>query len=277
MLLKTCIPSPHGRGNETVYDESYRLARELPPDTFAFTADFFEQSGILASIAALTSARNPDGRVEARLYKVNAYTTGGFFKSHRDTPKSDNHIGTVVVGLPSAFQGGALRVSHDGKDILFDWGDVLSKSSEIILPWAFLFSDVEHEIYPVTSGVRLTVVYDIFATTGSPNAQPSVNMSVDAKTLPLYNDIVGIFSDKTFLPMGGQLAITLSHSYPMNTETGDIENTGSNFSFKGVDAALYRVIKSLGFKSTLKAVFDVAQVWKGHYYARQMESLLGRR
>ena len=63
-----------------------------------------------------------DAQLEAKMYKLNIYSQGGFFKAHRDTPKAENHIGSLVIGLPSDFQGGELVVRQDGKEQIFDWG-----------------------------------------------------------------------------------------------------------------------------------------------------------
>ncbi|KIJ54462.1 hypothetical protein M422DRAFT_24408 [Sphaerobolus stellatus SS14] len=71
----------------------------------AFTSDLFNGTGILSNIAALTVVQNDGRYLEAHIYKVNAYSAGGFFKSHRDTPKPDRYIGTIVVGLPNSFEG----------------------------------------------------------------------------------------------------------------------------------------------------------------------------
>ncbi|KIJ24283.1 hypothetical protein M422DRAFT_109292, partial [Sphaerobolus stellatus SS14] len=73
----------------------------------------------------------------------------GFFKAHRDTPKSEQHLGTLIVGLPSAFTGDSLRFSHKEREHVIDWSDIMSKFQEKnTIPWAFLFSDVEHEVLP---------------------------------------------------------------------------------------------------------------------------------
>lgn len=61
------------------------------------------------------------------MYKLNVYSEGGFFKSHRDTPKDDKHIGSLVVCLPSDFKGGELVVRQDGKVEIFDWSESCSK------------------------------------------------------------------------------------------------------------------------------------------------------
>ncbi|KIJ40396.1 hypothetical protein M422DRAFT_173750, partial [Sphaerobolus stellatus SS14] len=76
----------------------------------------------------------------------------GFFKAHRGTPKSEQHLGTLIVGLPSVFTGGSLGISHKGCDQIIDWTETASDfKEENIIHWVFLFSDVEHEVLPVTS------------------------------------------------------------------------------------------------------------------------------
>ena len=51
-------------------------------------------------------------------------TAGGFFKSHRDTPRGDpGFVGSLVVCLPVAHRGGALRIQHGRKAIEYSWGE----------------------------------------------------------------------------------------------------------------------------------------------------------
>ncbi|KAF8587692.1 hypothetical protein K439DRAFT_1614126 [Ramaria rubella] len=237
-LFDACVPSSHGHGEETVYDESYRLARELPQGKFALTTEILSASGILASILSLTSPRNPSEGLVAHLYKLNAYTTGGFFKPHRDTPKSDCHLGTMVVALPVPFEGGALRVSHEGKDFLFNWDTTVSENK-----------DVEHEALPVTSGIRVTLAYDIFTSEAfsSPTTQ-----AVDGTYIPFYHDLKATLSNNSFLPQGGRIAIALSREYPMN-----LNSPSDSFAshLKGSDAALHHALSALGVKVESHVVY----------------------
>ncbi|KAF8578571.1 hypothetical protein K439DRAFT_460544 [Ramaria rubella] len=251
-LLDACTPSAHGLGKETVFDESYRLARELQQDSFALTMDILNESGVLASIAALTSPRNPSDGLVAQLYKLNAYASGGFFKAHRDTPKSDRHIGTLIVALPVPFEGGALRVSHEDKHVMFDWGAKLpgTTGKQVALPWAFLFSDIEHEVLPVTSGARITLAYDIFA---SEEPFSIVSPAMDGTTLPFYSDFKAVLQNKDFLPQGGKVAMALSHAYAANAN--GISNAFAG-RLKGADAALYRALSALEISMELRAVYS---------------------
>lgn len=96
------VPSPHGKGNETVYDPTYRQAHELkvscrqrtccvrgstdvldvnqPPD-FALSVDLIDAAKVLNS---LPTTLGLDDQLTARLHKMNIYGTGGFFKPHRE-------------------------------------------------------------------------------------------------------------------------------------------------------------------------------------------------
>jgi len=42
---------------------------------------------------------------------------GQFFAAHRDSEKTDDMIGTLVVVLPSDSTGGAIEVEHDAERV----------------------------------------------------------------------------------------------------------------------------------------------------------------
>lgn len=50
-----------------------------------------------------------------------------------------------------------MRVSHNGYNSFFDWGND-SKS----IQWAAFYSDCEHEVLEVTSGHRVTLTYNLY-------------------------------------------------------------------------------------------------------------------
>lgn len=80
------------------------------------------------------------------------------------TPHGKNHIGSLVVCLPSEFTGGDLVIRHDKSNYVVDFSnrvfDAEDESPQIV--WAFLFNDCEHEVLPVNSGTRITLAYDVF-------------------------------------------------------------------------------------------------------------------
>ena len=112
-MCDACQPASFGRQEQEVYDNEYREALELEPQNFS--TDFHPHDhGILENLAqTLLTAYQGYQRdedllgVRAEIYKLNVYRRPtGKFKSHVDTPKSSNHIGSLVVCLPYPREGG---------------------------------------------------------------------------------------------------------------------------------------------------------------------------
>lgn len=100
--------------------------------------------------------------IQAELYKLNIYSSGGFFKAHVDTPRSENMFGSLVVCLPTQFSSGELVTRHHGHTVKYDWSSP-PDSPRKTASWAVFFSDVEHEILPVTQGHRFTLTFNLYA------------------------------------------------------------------------------------------------------------------
>jgi hypothetical protein len=67
---ESLTPSRHGKGTKSVYDEEYRLARELPSELFGFSAAGLDvTSGILPIVSSFCGSQ-----VRAQLYKLNSYS-----------------------------------------------------------------------------------------------------------------------------------------------------------------------------------------------------------
>ncbi|KAG8943208.1 hypothetical protein FRC04_003171 [Tulasnella sp. 424] len=199
-------PSHFGRGNELVQDESYRLAREIRADRFGFNFDpLADESAILDAISREISILSVK-QVEAKLYKLNSYVTGGHFKLHQDTPKGENHIGTLLIGLPTSFSGGQLMLKRWSSETSIDWStDGRRGLSKTNLPWVFFYADTEHEILPVTAGHRITIAYDIYKTNAIQAFIPSqLNANLDVSSKQIFQDLKAeVLENKDFRPNGG--------------------------------------------------------------------------
>lgn len=121
----------------------------------------------------------------------------GLFRTHVDTPRSANQIGSLVVCLPSQFKGGDLIVGHNGLEVNFDW----SVESASTIQWAAFYSDCEHEIKTITEGDRITLTYNLCVTEPVAGAI-SHNPVVEPKTLPLYEYLRGLIEQPGFLREG---------------------------------------------------------------------------
>jgi hypothetical protein len=131
------------------------------PDSFWLTFDPIHASnGILSNITALCGLRIDDVRSE--LYKINSYGPGGLFREHQDTPREKGYLGTLVVALPTAFEGGEFVLRHGAMEHVLDWSVEGRGAHADELHWVFFYSDVKHEIKPVKSGYRITISYNIY-------------------------------------------------------------------------------------------------------------------
>jgi hypothetical protein len=67
-------------------------------------------------------------------------------------------FGSLVIVFPTPHEGGALHLRHRGNEWIFDSGQALADStSQPSIGYVAFFSDIEHEIAPVTSGHRVTL------------------------------------------------------------------------------------------------------------------------
>ncbi|XP_064402955.1 uncharacterized protein LOC135348612 [Halichondria panicea] len=238
MFLEACSTASFGIGSQTVTDPTYRDALKLDPD--CFTADFeLANTTILGSIASIMAVGSS---IRAELYKLNVYSTGGHFKAHVDTPRSPEMFGSLVVSLPSQFTGGALVTRHQRHTITFDWS-----SSPTTTQWAAFYSDVEHEVLPVTSGHRFTLTYNLYTLSA---CHP---VSLDVTTSPLHKELQAALKTPHFMREGGTLGFFCRYRY-IECESDEFLKFREAPFLKGEDMIIYRVAKSLGLSVQLKAI-----------------------
>ena len=162
-LVDAAERAPYGKGTETLVDTSVRdcwqigagsveLAGRAWPDSFAKVMDrVAEGLGV------------PGGRLGAELYKLLVYRPGGFFAAHRDTEKIAGMVATLSLSLPTAGAGGELVVRHGEEETTFD----MSAEEPSELAFAAFYADCPHEARPVTSGHRVTLVFNLFLRSGA--------------------------------------------------------------------------------------------------------------
>lgn len=185
--------------------------------------------------------------IRAELYMLNVYSAGGHFKRHVDTPRSADMFGSLVVCLPSQFTGGELVTRHQGRQVVFEW------SSSATTQWAAFYSDVEHEVLPVTSGQRITLTYNLYHT--SPVTTPASLLNV--ATNPLYKELKAALQSPHFMRQAGTLGFYCQHKYTgMSTDL----NTFSPF-LKGEDALVFEIAKSLELSISLNPVTEGPKVY----------------
>lgn len=161
-LVNVASQSPFGKGPDTLMDTSVRKSWQIEPDKVSFANPSFEESiQTLAKKAAQGLGVPEEVSIEAFSYKMLLYETGGFIKKHRDTEKKDGMFATLVVQLPSIYLGGNLKVSVDNdKEKVYHMG-TNDATTPFCCHYVAHYADCEHEVEPVLSGYRLSLVYSL--------------------------------------------------------------------------------------------------------------------
>ncbi|WP_295429253.1 2OG-Fe(II) oxygenase [uncultured Thiodictyon sp.] len=165
-LKSVAEQAPYGRGTETLVDTQVRRTWQIDAERMRITGRRWAED--LASVVArITATFGITGRVEAELYKLLVYEEGSFFLSHRDTEKSHGMFATLVVVLPGDFEGGELVVRHRGQEVRLD----LHRDEPSEAAFAAFYADCLHEVLPIHSGHRLTLIYNLIRPQGEPLPQ----------------------------------------------------------------------------------------------------------
>jgi predicted 2-oxoglutarate/Fe(II)-dependent dioxygenase YbiX len=224
-LLAECEESGFGRGTEAVMDPSVRKSHEIPASKLNAKTMESLAGNLKHSISSL--ARNLD--LELRPYKLVIYQDGGHFDAHRDTVRGDGHIGTLVLILNSEYTGGELEITHNGQ-------------TEVVTDpysWVAMYGDCLHKINPVTSGTRVSLIFDIYAKRVCINERdfwhggcdPEAEFGItDSNRVAILEGIEAVFTNNY-----GTLIICLAHMYPLNQAAPEF--------LKGGDRALYELLQ----------------------------------
>ena len=136
-------------------------------------------------------------------------------------------FGSLVIVFPTPHEGGALKLRAPGRkegetlEWTFDSSALLAQQAQPSIAYIVFFSDVEHEVMPVTSGYRITITYNLYyAVDESESSTVPNQISTNEKS---FRDALrAVLDDQSFLPNGGNLMFGLRHQYPLVTpsETG---------------------------------------------------------
>ena len=155
-LIAVAEQAPYGRGEETLIDTSVRRTWQIDAARVRIGGRHWTRDleAIVQQTAEGLGVTQP---VVAELYKLLVYDQGSFFVSHRDTEKAPGMFATLIIVLPSHYTGGELRVRHRNREVRLDL--CCAEPSEVA--FAAFYADCVHEILPITSGCRLTLVYNL--------------------------------------------------------------------------------------------------------------------
>ncbi|KAF7300610.1 Fe2OG dioxygenase domain-containing protein [Mycena chlorophos] len=257
-LAAACQPASFGLGKEDVLDENYRKAGKLDCANFASSLDIASLQIIDAIRPDLLDGRDDgdDKIIRPELYKLNVYGPGSFFKSHKDTPRGDNMIGSLVIVLPTKHDGGELSLSHGKESSTFDSASDLADKKTSIAYVAF-FSDVLHAVEKVTSGYRVTLTYNLFLV-DRPSSRLVPARQPSAAETACEAALRALVADPTFLPGGGILGFGLTHQYPIPRDPEDPRTLKHVLTIlKGADARMHSAASRAGLETSLQLVYEI--------------------
>jgi predicted 2-oxoglutarate/Fe(II)-dependent dioxygenase YbiX len=176
-LIKAATRAPYGRGGDTIVDTNVRRTWQIEASRVSISGKHWGKTldGIVARAAEGLGVVEP---VTAELYKLLVYDKGSFFVSHRDTEKVPGMFATLVLALPSQSKGGELVVRHKDREVRLDLAG--EEPSEIA--YASFYADCVHEVLPVTSGCRATLVFNLVRTEKGKAPRPP-SYEAEAKTV----------------------------------------------------------------------------------------------
>ena len=166
-LIASASLAPFGRGEQTVIDTAVRKTWQIDAAQLHFGGRHWQASldAIVATAAAGLGVSDP---VTAQLYKLLIYDTGSFFVEHRDTEKHPGMFATLVIVLPSVYAGGELLIRHGGREVCLP----LACPDPSDAAFVAFYADCVHEVRPVTSGTRLTLIYNLIRSGNAGAAAP---------------------------------------------------------------------------------------------------------
>ena len=155
-LIAVADQAPYGRGEQTLVDTNVRRTWQIDANRVRIAGRHWEGT-LEAIVARAAEGLGVTAPVVAELYKLLVYDQGSFFVSHRDTEKAPGMFATLVIVLPSLYTGGELLVRHQDRQVRLDLH--CPEPSDAV--FAAFYADCVHEVRPITSGCRLTLIYNL--------------------------------------------------------------------------------------------------------------------
>lgn len=133
-----------------------------------------------------------------------------------------------------------------------DSAAIAIQNPEPLISYIAFYSDVEHEVTPVTSGHRVTLTWNLYFLPGLTILPSLWFMPTPQAELALKTAFTRVLSDSDFLEKGGHLGFGLRQEYPLNPEGGLVNLIEC---LKGSDAIIRHVCCQLSLQTSLRVIY----------------------
>ena len=244
-LKKQGEQAPYGKGEKTLVDTSVRRVWRLRPDRFSLTNPDWE-SFLQATLKKVQEELGLEKqKLSGHLHELLLYEPGSFFLPHRDGEKLDRMVATLVVVLPSSYEGGELIVRHEGQEETIDFSRV--ENSAFQTHFAAFYADCEHEVRPLRKGYRLCLVYNLTLA----KSRKSLSAPRDSEHIERIRPLLHEWSEDD---SAEKLVITLDHQYTQDGLAWD--------RLKGVDRVKARVLAEAARQENCRAYLALLTFWE---------------
>jgi len=205
-LIPFMEQAPFGHKDKTVIDTTVRKTWQLDGKSIAFSKAFEDalEDTVVRKIAPFFGI--PSDMIAFKPHKFLLYDQGAHFTAHRDSEKEPLMFGSLVVELPSVYEGGSLNVEHGDKSLSFSFGDGVAAH------YTAFFADCIHDFKPITSGYRAAMTYNLVLKNQPETPQPLMTLSSEeAAQSNQLTKAIAEWRDNTNVP--NRLAVLLAHEY----------------------------------------------------------------
>ena len=177
---------------------------------------------------------------------------GGFFKTHQDTPRSDQMFGSLVFTLSTPHTGGNLVFHHRDHSFDFNTSSILESAPSTSVAYVAFYSDVQHEVLEVTSGARITITYNLYYDSFR-LPPPVLRLRIPIPENHFTNSLREAYRDAAFIKECKYIGFGLEHQYP-RTHCDDVYP--GVMDLKGVDAYLFHALQDTMSSPTLRYLYQ---------------------
>ncbi|KAJ3492016.1 hypothetical protein NLI96_g257 [Meripilus lineatus] len=182
---------------------------------------------------------------------------------------------SLFAGLPlsdavltrTPHEGGSLIVRDHGQEWIFDSAEAVAKHEKPCLGYVAFYSDVEHEVTPVTKGYRVTLTYNLYFIE-SPDRRDHLHLEGDSENIKVK--LQALLDDSSFLPCGGYLGFGLNRQYPVSNINVVQDFCDVVDNLKGSDAALMAACDSLSVKTVARVAVRTDEMKDDVYVLSEM-------
>ncbi|KAF8064867.1 hypothetical protein FPV67DRAFT_158277 [Lyophyllum atratum] len=227
VLIGTCKPHPIAEFSEYSDRQSLFYPPGLPVNS---TLDLANHPIVDAVRHSLFPNLPPGHYLTTVRDKLEVIDAGARLPPQPRALRKDGRAATVMVTLPSRFEGGALII-HDIEGDLEKYPGRGGKIGDV--EWTAFLPDCEYEVEPVMRGCRISMTYGVFLRTFGPcGLEPLIRPSDEFldRLAPVFN-----------LSRGRKVAFYLEFDYPVNPSEALADAVVPIL--RGGDSLLYHAIK----------------------------------